>query len=188
MCSTVFERKQVWGAHLSLLGGELNPILITTSNQSQHKTSDKSQIMTRTRELLQWKQGQPVLTDTAWVCRCAQMCRTLPLESHQGRPAVLPAPPHRQTLQIPLQDASHSFSTTTDIPPSPKHSLIWSKSLTGVLNLVFLCGRDNITRKCFICIRDDWAQRHSSSQPLQPTDLSRSLTVDFCNLTEIIMT
>lgn len=149
------------------------------------------------QELLLWRgtEGSPCPRDTARVCRCAHMCRAAPLENNQGRPAVLPAPPHgqlrppRQTPQIPAQDASHSFSSTTDIPPSPKHSLIRSKSLMGVLNLVFLCGTDNITRKCFICVRDDWAHRRSSSQPLQPTDLSRSLTAgDFCNLTEIIMT
>lgn len=149
------------------------------------------------QELLLWRgtEGSPCSTDTARVCRCAHMCRcadmcrAAPLESSQGRPAALPAPPHRQSLQSPFQDTSHSFSSTTDIPPSPKHSLIWSKSLMGVLNLVFLCGTDNISRKCFICIRDDWAHRHGSSQPLQPTDLSRSLTAGhFCNLTEIIVT
>lgn len=46
MCSTVFEGKQVWGAHLSLLGVELNPILIRTKDQSLHKAWNRSQIMT----------------------------------------------------------------------------------------------------------------------------------------------
>ena len=164
MCSTVFERKQVWGAHLSLLGQELYPIL-TTNQQLQHKASNKSLITTSSEymQLLFWSGTKGTLrwTDEAQICRCAEMCITAPLENNQGRSVVLPPPPYsklpspRQALLIPFQDASHSFSSTTDIPPSPKHSLIWSKSLTGVLNLVFLCGRDNIFRKHFICIRGD---------------------------------
>lgn len=91
MCSTVFERKQVWGAHLSLLGQELNPILVTTSGQSQHNTSSKSQMMTSSEHRTCCSQVGP---RAARACRCAQMCRTL--ENNQGRPAELPAPPHRQ--------------------------------------------------------------------------------------------
>lgn len=164
MCSTAFERKQVWGAHLSLLGKGLYPVL-TTNQQLQHNTSHKSLIPNSSEymQLLFWSGTKGILhvMDEAQICRCAEMCRTAPLENNQGRSAALPLPPYsklcspRQALLIPFQDASHSFSNTTDIPTSPKHSLIWSKSLTGVLNLVFLCGGDNITRKCFICIRGD---------------------------------
>lgn len=164
MCSTAFERKQVWGAHLSLLGEESYPVL-TTNQQLPHKTSNKSLITTSPeyRQLLFWSGTKGTLRwrDEAQICRCAEMCRTAPPENNPGRSAVLPPPPcsklrsPRQALLIPFQDASHSFSCTTDIPPSPKHSLIRSKSLMGVLNLVFLCGGDNITRKYFICIRGD---------------------------------
>lgn len=164
MCSTAFERKQVWGAHLSLLGQGLYPVL-TTNQQLQHKASNKSLIVTSSEymQLLFWSgtKGTLHLMDEAQICRCAEMCRTAPLENNQGHSAVLPPPPYsklcspRQALLIPFQDASHSFNSTTDIPPSPKHSLIWSKSLMGVLNLVFFCSRNNITRKYFICIRRD---------------------------------
>lgn len=164
MCSTAFERKQVWGAHLSLLGQELHPVL-TTNRQLQHKTSHKSLTTTSCEyaQLLFWSgtRGTPHWRDEAQIRRCAEMCRTAPLDNNQDCSALLPPPPYsklrspRQASLIPFQDASHSFSSTTDIPPSPKHSLIWSKSLMGVLNLVFLCGGDNVTRKCFICITGD---------------------------------
>lgn len=162
MCSTVLRE--------SRFEGPICPRVVRNCILSWQPTSStaqnfKSESMTSSKytQLLFWSGTESALhrMNEAHICRCAQMCRTAPLENNQGHSAVLPPPPYSklhlpwQALFIPFQDASHSFSSTTDIPPSPKRSLIWSKSLTGVLNLVFLCSRDNITRKYFICIRGD---------------------------------